>query len=90
MDYDLSMINKYEEDVNISLNNISDFDLEQENGDNNSFNSEMDDDNSEIIYIKYKYNNKFVNIVNSNDSVKDELDKDFFEIKELLLNKNVK
>ena len=43
-----------------------------------------------FMYIKYKYNNKFVNIVNSNDSVKDELDKDFFEIKELLLNKNVK
>ena len=88
--YDLSMINKYEEDVNISLNNISEFDLEQDNEDNNSFNSEMDDDTSEIIDIKFKSNIKFVNNLNSNDSVKDKLDKDFIEIKELLLNKNVK
>ena len=42
------------------------------------------------LFILNINNNKFVNIVNSNDSVKDELDKDFFEIKELLLNKNVK
>ena len=49
MDYDLSMINRYEEDFNTSLNNI-----------------------------------------NSNNSVKDILDKDFIEIKELLLNKNAK
>ena len=88
MDYDLSMINKYEEDFNTSLNNISDFDLEQDNEDNNSFNSEMDDDTSEIIDIKSKSNTKFVNSINSNNSVKDILDKDFIEIKELLLNKN--
>ena len=50
----------------------------------------MDDDNSEIIDIKYKCNIKFVNNINSNDSVKDKLDKDFIEIKNLLLNKNAK
>ena len=88
MDYDLSMINRYEEDFNTSLNNISDFDLEQDNEDNNSFNSEMDDGTSEIIDIKSKSNTKFVNNINSNNSVKDILDKDFIEIKELLLNKN--
>ena len=90
MDYDLSMINRYEEDFNTSLNNISDFDLEQDNEDKNSFNSEMDDGTSEIIDIKSKSNTKFVNNINSNNSVKDILDKDFIEIKELLLNKNAK
>ena len=44
--YDLTMINKFEEDINSSLSFISNFDLEDvyiEN--NNSFNSEEEDDN---------------------------------------------
>ena len=34
--YDLTMINKYEEDLNTSLDYISDFDLEKDDNDNNS------------------------------------------------------
>ena len=43
-----------------------------------------------LILNRNPYNTKFVNSINSNNSVKDILDKDFIEIKELLLNKNAK
>jgi len=70
--YELTMINKFEEDINTSLSFISNFDLEDvyiEN--NNSFNSEEEDDNEnyEIIEIKGKttirriYFRKILNII---------------------------
>ena len=49
--YDLSMLNKYDEDLNSSLSFISEFDLENDNEDNNSFNSSLDDDSVEGIEI---------------------------------------
>ena len=55
MKYDLSMLNKYDEDLNSSLSFISEFDLEnEENEKDNSFNSSFDDENSveEIEIIK--------------------------------------
>ena len=61
--YDLTMINKFEEDINTSLSFISNFNLEDAYIDNNnSFNSEEEDDNDnfEIVVnpriIKYIYN----------------------------------
>ena len=43
MKYDLSMINKYDEELNTSLSFISEFDLENdENDKDNSFNSSFD------------------------------------------------
>ena len=51
MIYDLSMLNKYDEDLNSSLSFISEFDLENDNEDNNSFNSSFDDDSVEGIEI---------------------------------------
>ena len=54
MKYDLSMLNKYDEDLNSSLSFISDFDLENDNEDNNSFNSSFDDDSVEGIEIVSK------------------------------------
>ena len=51
MTYDLSMLNKYDEDLNSSLSFISEFDLENDNEDNNSFNSSFDDDSVEGIEI---------------------------------------
>ncbi len=51
MIYDLSMLNKYDEDLNSSLSFISEFDLENDNEDNNSFNSSFDDDSVEGIKI---------------------------------------
>ena len=85
--YDLTMINKFEEDINTSLSFISNFDLEDvyiEN--NNSFNSEEEDDNEnyEIIEIKGKTNKKVVNYRNNDDEENDKLDKDFLEIKNLI------
>ena len=55
MKYELSMLNKHDEDLNSSLSFISEFDLEnEENEKDNSFNSSFDDENSieEIEIIK--------------------------------------
>ena len=50
MDYDLSMINKYKEDCNLSF--ISDFDLEKDDDANDSsFNSSSDEESMENIEI---------------------------------------
>jgi len=50
MDYDLSMINKYKEDCNLSF--ISDFDLEKDDDKNDSsFNSSSDKESMENIEI---------------------------------------
>ena len=50
MDYDLSMINKYKEDCNLSF--ISDFDLEKDDDENDSsFNSSSDEESMENIEI---------------------------------------
>ena len=90
--YDLNMLNKYEENLNSSLSYISDFDLEKDQNDNDSsFNSEFDEDSVEEIEIKtnYKQNKRINNIKNINkeeEEINDKLDKDFFEIKDLLLN----
>jgi hypothetical protein len=58
--YDLTMINKYEEDLNTSLDYISDFDLEKDDNDNSSFESESDNNDSSDVEIKIKNNKKFV------------------------------
>ena len=54
MKYDLSMLNKYDEDLNSSLSFISEFDLENDNEDDNSFNSSFDDNSVEEIKIVSK------------------------------------
>ena len=54
MKYDLSMLNKYDEDLNSSLSFISEFDLENDNEDDNSFNSSFDDNSVEEIEIVSK------------------------------------
>jgi len=52
MKYDLSMLNKYDEDLNSSLSFISEFDLEnEENEKDNSFNSSFDENSIEEIEI---------------------------------------
>ena len=52
MKYDLCMINKYDEDLNSDLSFISEFDLEEENEKDNSFNSSFDENSVEEIDIK--------------------------------------
>ena len=55
MKYDLSMLNKYDEDLNSSLSFISEFDLEnEENEKDNSFNSSFDENSVEEIDIVKK------------------------------------
>ena len=57
MKYDLSMLNKYDEDLNSSLSFISEFDLEnEENEKDNSFNSSFDENSVEEIDIIKKIN----------------------------------
>ena len=63
MKYELSMINKYDEDLNSSLSYISEFDLENdENDNNNSFDSCFDENSVEeidIIKKEKKQKNKY-------------------------------
>ena len=54
MKYDLNMINKYEEESNSNLSFISEFDLEEENKNNESFDSCFDENSVEEIDIVNK------------------------------------
>ena len=67
---------------------ISNFDLEEDFVDNNdSFDSEeeQEDDNIEIIEIKNKYNKKVKNYSNKDDVLDDKVDKEFLDLKRILL-----
>ena len=79
MEYDLCMINKYDENLNTSLSFISDFDLEEDVKQNDSFNS-CDEDSVEEIEIKTKTNKRFID-----EEFDFELEKDWEDIKNLLL-----
>ena len=82
------MINKYEENLNSSLSFISNFDLEEDFINNKeSFNSEeeQEDDNFEIIEIKSKYNKKVKNYSDKDVLFDDKINKEFLEIKNILL-----
>jgi hypothetical protein len=85
--YDLNMINKYEENLNSSLSFISEFDLENDNDikEDNSFNSEDDDDSVEEIEINSKCNKNIREKRNEEDEFDIKLDQDFIEIKKKLL-----
>ena len=85
-DYDLCMINKYDENINDSLSFISDFDLEEDkNKLNDSFSSCDNNENSvEQIEIKTKTNK----INNDNEEFNFELEKEWNDIKESLLRKD--
>ena len=88
--YDLNMINKYEENINSNLSFISNFDLEDVyNEHNNSFNSEEEDDNDnfEIVVNPRIINTKVLNTVDDDDELNDKLNKDFLDIKRLVLGK---
>ena len=80
------MINKYDENLNTSLSFISEFDLEQDKSKlDDSFNSCGNDENSiEQIEIKTRTNN----IYNENEEFDFELEKEWNDIQDLLLNKD--
>ena len=54
MKYDLNMINRYEEESDSNLSFISEFDLEEENKNNDSFESSLDENSVEEIDIVNK------------------------------------
>ena len=88
-EYDLCMINKFDENLNSSLSFISEFDLEQdnENDKDSSFNS-LDNDNS-VEYIDISDKNRTKSFGKEDDEKhKTKLDKEWADIQELLLNKN--
>ena len=91
LEYDYNMINKHDEKLNSNLSFISNFDLEGDNnGNNNSFNSENDEDSFETIDIKNKYDKAILNNIDKDDEINDKLNKDFLDLKHLLLGNNVK
>ena len=51
MKYDLRMINKYEEELNSSLSFISEFNLEEDENESETFNSSLDDNSVEEFEI---------------------------------------
>ena len=82
LDYDLCMINKFDENLNTSLSFISEFDLEDDEKENDSFNS-SDNENC-IEEIEIKKNKK---ILVENEEFYFELDKEWEDIREHLLKK---
>ena len=82
LDYDLCMINKFDENLNTSLSFISEFDLEDDEKENDSFNSS--DNESCIEEIEIKKNKK---MLVENEEFYFELDKEWDDIREELLNK---
>ena len=51
MKYDLGMINKYEEELNSNLSFISEFNLEEDDNESETFNSSLDDNSVEEFEI---------------------------------------
>ena len=51
MKYDLGMINKYEEELNSNLSFISEFNLEEDDNESETFNSSLDDNSAEEFEI---------------------------------------
>ena len=89
MKYELSMIDKYDENLNASLSFISEFDLEEEDDKENdsSFNS-LDNDNSvEVEHIEILEKNR-KNAYNEEDEEEHntKLEKEWEDIQEFLLN----
>lgn len=88
LDYDLGMLNKHDENLDTSLSFISDFDLEADyNNQDESFDSCIDDNSVEQVEIKTRTKN-IVSDNNDNSDSDIELEKEWFSIKEFLLNKN--
>ena len=90
MNYDLCMINKFDENLNSSLSFISEFDLEEDKKElDSSFDSCQNDISVEQIDIK----GKNIKIIQEEDEKEDDednkLEKEWNDIQELLLSKNL-
>ena len=90
LDYNLCMINKYDENLDTSLSFISEFDLEQDENQNDSFSSSVNDGECiEQFEIKsdIKIDSNKRGSINDKKEIDLELEKDWNEIQALLLNK---
>ena len=86
LDYDLCMINKFDENLNASLSFISEFDLENDEKDNNnSFNS-LDNDSVEEIEIIKNTPKELYDKEDEEHHTK--LEKEWEDIQEMLFGKN--
>ena len=90
MDYDLCMINKYDENLNTSLSFISEFDLEEDEKENNSSFESCDSENSaeQIEIVKSSKNCKRSSIQEDVEN-ETQLENEWKDIQELLLKKNL-
>lgn len=90
LDYNLCMINKYDENLDTSLSFISEFDLEQDENQNDSFSS-SDNDGECIEQIQIKSDIKIDQnkrgSIYDNKEIDLELEKDWNDIQTFLLNK---
>lgn len=86
LDYDLCMINQSDENLNNSLSFISEFDLEEDENENNSFESCDSNNSAEQIEIVKKTKNR--NSIQEDIDNEIQLEKDWKDIQELLLKKN--
>ena len=85
LEYDLCMVNKYDENLNTSLSFISEFDLEEDGEkQNDSFNSCDEDSCIEEIEIKTKSNKRILDDI-ENEEFNSELEKDWDDIQNILL-----
>ena len=89
--YELHMINKYDEYLNSSLSFISEFDLEKEEIDDNNFDDSFDScghDDSEIEQIEIQnINRQIVKYKNDDEENDVKLEKEWNDIQNFLLNK---
>ena len=85
-DYDLCMVNKYDENLNSSLSFISDFDLEQDENQNDSFSS-SDNDGECIEQFEIKTDIKIDQNKRSFTENDLEFENDWNDIQAFLLNK---
>ena len=84
IEYDLCMINKYDENLNSSLSFISEFDLEEDLNENDSFNSCEEDSCIEEIEIKTKSTKRISHDID-NEQFNFELEKEWNDIQNLLI-----
>ena len=89
--YELCMINKYDENLDQSLSFISDFNLEEDEKElNDSFKSSSDNDNNDLEKIEIKVKStKNVCVHKFDDENDPEFEKEFEDIKNFLLTKRL-
>ena len=90
MDYDLCMINKYDENLNTSLSFISEFDLEEDEKEKNS-SFESCDSNNSTEQIKILKNSRNCKRYSIEEDIENEiqLENEWKDIQELLLKKKI-